>query len=161
VQVSVVSSTITGDRRPRGRTEPRSGAGTYRTRLNRLRHGLAATLPLDPGLPGDAARLASALANGSDPLLRAYAVEVADAELALLHVRRAKLAAIASGDAAAGPPGDGSVAAFAAALPELGKLERYDRRAFSRRRRAAQLLMAAHALAPGWKRHANLPTGGA
>jgi hypothetical protein len=133
-----VTSTITNRRGPSGRTGPRSCAGKRRSRLNRLRHGLAARLPLDPGLPAEAARLASVLANGSDPLLRAYAIEVADAELALLRVRRAKLVTIETAR---------EDCSFAAALPELGKLDRYERRAFSRRRRAAYLLMAAHALA--------------
>src|SRR6185295_19151082 len=80
--------------KPHGRTGPRSRAGKTSVRHNRWRHGLGAALSLHPEGAADVERLASELAEGSDPLVRAYAARIAEAELSLLRARQTKILTI-------------------------------------------------------------------
>jgi hypothetical protein len=76
------------------------------------------------------------------------ALIIAESEVMMLNVRAARIAAIehhrritpAGREPASGSP-QADLEAFRLALPELIKLERYERRAMSRRRRAIRELM--------------------
>jgi hypothetical protein len=175
-------------------TGPRSPAGKSRARGNRLRHGLDAAVSHYGCLSAQVERLASALVDTGDPLIRDLAAQAAEAQLTLLRVRQMRVAAIATvprehAGAAKGaalgklvmqvleprlareelpsstlekwraelevinppePPSwspDRAARDFAAALPVLIRMERYERRAFSRRRRALRRLLAARLVA--------------
>ena len=139
-------------RRGRG---PRSLNGKSRSRLNALKHGLSIQNMADDERYGDAFKIASAIVDedGDNGLVMEQALIIAKTELDLQRAGRARLAAIeqAISDAdatransarqdsrteTAGTTAD----AFARALPALKQIERYERRAYSRRKRAVARL---------------------
>jgi hypothetical protein len=71
---------------------PRSAAGKARSRLNARRHGLAASLRLEPGADEEIERLARAIAGEeAGPELLGLARRVAEAEITLRRVFRAQM----------------------------------------------------------------------
>ena len=124
---------------------PRSSAGKSRASSNAYRHGLSLSVgtnsPLAPQLETLARKIAG---NAVDAITLERAREIAQAEFDLARVRRAKVALIESARACVAadrppmPPQDPdrSAEAIRRALPELCKLERYERRAAVRRDRA-------------------------
>jgi hypothetical protein len=118
-------------------TGPRSEAGQRRSRRNALRHGLAVAIGSDPSFSDDIKRLASALARGrSGRNIGEFAHQAAEAEIDLLRIR--KLRALRFNT---------FLGNFEPKLDDrsefdegLAKLERYERRAFSRRKRALRAL---------------------
>lgn len=114
-------------------TGPISQAGKTRAAKNALQHGLACTnSPFRHEIEGFA-RLLSKEMNQSDPTFAS--VEAAHAQLALLQVRKVK-ATIFDRFFESDRTLDDSVRLNA----ELRKIERYEKRAFSRRKRAMQHL---------------------
>jgi hypothetical protein len=118
-------------------TGPRSDAGRAVSRLNALRHGLAATIGNDAAFDGDVADLAKVISSASGlQSVSEVAREAAEAQLDLSRIQkiRTHLYATIYFVDGAGPD----------RLPELNdklaKLERYERRAFSRRKRALRAL---------------------
>jgi hypothetical protein len=128
-------------------TGPRTKAGKAATRLNALRHGLAAALHHDPGVDREIEALARAIigAEGGSELI-ALARRVADAEWALRLVRSAKKSLENPPPLLENPRADssrvpgGSSRDRSQSAEELERdfepcaLDRYERRARSRRR---------------------------
>ena len=136
-------------------TGPRTPAGVARAARNAMRHGLAIPLARDPVACAEVERLAAALVGRYlSPARLDQARIAAEAEFELRRVRvcrkalldwkAAELAAHEPDDDPRSDPvafyGKHEASALAAALPELEALERYERRAVSRRKRAMRWL---------------------
>ncbi len=137
-------------------TGPRTAATKARAARNALRHGLAIPLARDPVASAEVDRLAAALVGRSPtPARLEQACIAAEAECEVRRVRahRKSLLDRKAAELAAHEPdedqrseplvldGRYEASALAAALPELQALERYERRAASRRKRAMRWLM--------------------
>jgi hypothetical protein len=156
-------------------TGPRSGAGRKRASHNAYRHGLTLNITSTPAVAKQIYKLARKIAgNTDDAITLECADEIAQTELELARVRRAKVALIERAsafgeldppqftvtqmirilnaldrgdrhivpkpiDASATMPSqepERSAEAIRRALPQLRKLDRYERRAAARRERA-------------------------
>jgi len=115
-------------------TGPRTETGRRRSRLNALRHGLAVAIGSQPAFSEDIERLARALVGGGPA--NEFARQAAEAEIELLRIRKVRASQF---NAIAGNP-DAPPQAYAELAENLAKLERYERRAFSRRKRALHVL---------------------
>jgi hypothetical protein len=122
---------------------PKTAAGKARSSRNALKHGLAIPITLDRATARKirrAARQMAPLAVG-DSILNAQIAAEATFELARVRAAFEAVVARISHTSNAGPrdtcsTGSGKSAAPIRTLAELDKLDRYERRAFSRRRRA-------------------------
>jgi hypothetical protein len=123
-------------------TGPRSREGKARASQNATRHGLARSVAKDPAAQDRMAALAAALAGeGASPALQVQAAVVAEAQVDLHRARAARIhlqsrwidALETLCSAPAGAPGE-EIAAH------LARIDRYERRALSRRRTAVQRL---------------------
>jgi hypothetical protein len=159
-------------RNARKSTGPRSGAGKNRARRNAYRHGLTLSITSSAAVAKQLDKLVRKIAGDSeDAIVLERARAVAQAELDLARVRRAKVALIERAsafgeldpprltvtqmirvlnafdrgrlvkpsDASATMPSqepDRSAEAVRRVLPELCKLDRYERRAAAQRERA-------------------------
>jgi hypothetical protein len=113
-------------------TGPRSEAGQRRSRRNALRHGLAIAIGSDPSFSDDIRRLASILARGNrGQKIGEFAHQAAEAEIDLLRIRKIRASRF---NAILGNPE--TKLDHSELNEDLAKLERYERRAFSRRKRA-------------------------
>jgi hypothetical protein len=135
-------------RNARHSTGPRTTAGKMRVRRNALRHGLAAVVVRDPGVTAEVERIALALSGPhADPLEREQALIVAEAQITLRQIRRTRTQIIEQLTQLLPAQPRRSreiVAAWLAgpntpSLDQLSRLERYERHAFSRRKRAVRL----------------------
>jgi hypothetical protein len=134
---------------------PRTRAGKERSRQNAYRHGLAARLIAPADAAKQRAELARAIADGSDSVLVIdRARSAAEATLDLARAQRAKVAPLrilAGQDAPIKPaaripgarPQMSEPMTVADALAELAAIDRYERRALSRRTRALQWIAQA------------------
>jgi hypothetical protein len=122
---------------------PKTAAGKARSSRNALKHGLAIPITRDRATAREirrAARQMAPLAVG-DSILNAQIAAEANFELARVRAAFEAVVARISHTSNAGPgdtcsTGSGKSAAPIRTLAELDKLDRYERRAFSRRRRA-------------------------
>jgi hypothetical protein len=122
---------IAANRRNAGKsTGPRSEAGRRHSRRNALRHGLAVAISSQPSFREDIEALAKALVGDGGPS-NEFARQAAEAELDLLRIRKIRASQF---NADVGNPG-------AELAENLAKLERYERRAYSRRKRALGALI--------------------
>jgi hypothetical protein len=129
-------------RNAKSSTGPRSAVGKGRSKLNALRHGLAVIAPKPGALPRELKRLAAAFAGPDpDPCRWHFAVLAAEAEFELRRVRTARLerfgSTIATGSSASGAEHEQNLAIV---LSDLVCLDRYERRALSRRNKVLRLL---------------------
>jgi hypothetical protein len=138
-------------------TGPRTIASRARAARNAFRHGLAIPLTRDPVTSAEIERLAARLAGPAPSPYRLEQARVAaEAELDLRRLRAHRTAVLdrkaaelamcrpEHADQRAVPAeldSNREAIAIAAALPDLATLERYERRARSRRRRATRWLM--------------------
>jgi len=116
-------------------TGPRSEAGRAASRQNARRHGLATGIGSDPAFRDDIEILAKLLAGGRENFGE-FAREAAEAHLDLTRIRRIRAGLYARMrffDAA-------STEDLMALAEQFARLERYERRAFSRRKRALRLI---------------------
>jgi hypothetical protein len=116
-------------------TGPRSKAGREASRSNARRHGLAIDIGSDPVFNDDIEKLADALSSGTQNV-RERARETAEAQLELLRIRRFRAWLFETLYRAEAALPDG----LAELNESLAKLERYERRAFSRRKRALRAM---------------------
>jgi hypothetical protein len=125
---------------------PKTAAGKARSSRNALKHGLAIPITRDRATAREIQRAARQMAPSAVGDSIRNAQIVAEATFELARVRAAFEAVVArmsisSHTSNAGPwdtcsTGSGKSAAPIRTLAELDKLDRYERRAFSRRRRA-------------------------
>ena len=110
-------------------TGPRSKAGREASRRNARRHGLAIAIETDPAFQDDIEMLAKHLSQSQK--VDEHARDAARAEFDLLRVRKIRtwLFETLYYDAT-------TTESMVELNDKLAKLERYERRAFSRRRRA-------------------------
>ena len=118
-------------------TGPRSKTGRAISRRNALRHGLAINVRADPAVHDDIERLAKVLSPSDDAQDRSENVRAAaEAQFDLLRIRRIRAWLFET--LYFGKPATSD--SLAKLTDELARLERYERRAFSRRRCALQSL---------------------
>jgi hypothetical protein len=113
-------------------TGPRTRDGKATVSRNALRHGLDAVSSGDFGLSEKTERLAEAICRqDADPVSYRQALIVAESFLDIARVRAVRVRIL---EASPEPP------SLHLALPRILRLERYERRALSRRRRALRTL---------------------
>jgi hypothetical protein len=129
-------------------TGPRTSAGKMRSSRNALKHGLATSIAVDPMHAQDIEQLAKAIAGEtSDKAGLALSRVAAEAELEMLRVRAYRIALInadlnaihkeaKTGSSGADIQGQASSEPLLCTIDKLAHLERYERRAYSRRKRA-------------------------
>jgi hypothetical protein len=114
-------------------TGPRSELGRLRSSRNALRHGLAVAIGSDPSFSKDIETLATTLASGrGGQIVQEFARQVAEAHLDLVRIRQLRAERLA---AVFGNP-EATLEDYSELDENLAQLERYERRAFSRRKRA-------------------------
>jgi len=113
-------------------TGPRTVAGRMKSSLNAFRHGLSTGLRLDPVVSEKIDAMAcSLLGDGADEEQRLAATEMAKAQFELLRIRAARAKILTDVDLASSELSE---------LQRLAALDRYERYAHTRRRRASQKL---------------------
>jgi hypothetical protein len=118
-------------------TGPRSEGGRAVSRLNALRHGLAVSVGNKSAFGGDVEDLAKVLSSASGlQSVSGVAREAAEAQLDLSRIRKIRACLFETIYFADTPAPD----RLAELNDKLAKLERYERRAFSRRKRALRLM---------------------
>ena len=155
---------------------PRTANGKLRSRVNARKHGLSASVLINPKLQANTLQLAHAIVghNADDRVLK-QALIVAETELTLQRIHQTRVAFVEEGhigpiatvlnsgqqsrhplvfissgarripdtmDTSAPQPTTtgAELDAFIGALPILSNIERYERRAYSRRNKAVQRL---------------------
>jgi hypothetical protein len=129
-------------------TGPRSREGKVRSARNALKHGLAAPVTLDSNTAMQIANLAHSLVGDQvrDSLLWNYAQQVAEAELDLVRIRQARAqawnqqAARWSASPSGHLPDERAIQTYKTLASLLTRIDRYERRALSRRRTAIRTL---------------------
>ena len=118
-------------------TGPRSNAGRAVSRRNALRHGLAVSIANKSAFGGDVEDLAKVLSRASGlQSVSGVAREAAEAQLDLSRIRKIRACLYETIYFVDAPAPD----RLAELNDKLAKLERYERRAFSRRKRAMRLI---------------------
>jgi hypothetical protein len=116
---------------------PRTAEGKARTKFNALRHGLATRVSDDSSLAPEIERLMRHLASGSaDPNRLAQAKEIAESEFEVWRIRRVRTALIDGAVDHEAPQPERAEVAILRVVAQLAKLDRRERRALSRRKRA-------------------------
>ena len=127
-------------RNARRSTGPRTAAGKRKVAGNALRHGLTVSAP-EPAMTAAVARMTAAAAGANASPQRVALVQpIAEAEVEILRVRRARVALIDLEIASMAGAVRGEADAMLRILPQLTRLERYERRAMARRNRALREL---------------------
>src|SRR5262249_13885490 len=145
------SKIAANQRNSRRSSGPRTVAGKLPVSRSALRHGLAAATLRDSGIAAEVDRLATAIAGeNADAVQREQALIIAESELSLLRVRAVRTNILEQMRATAteegGSRGDQANAVLpgvigGAYLDQLRRLERYERRAFSKRQGAIRKLL--------------------
>jgi hypothetical protein len=140
-------------RNSRRSSGPRTVPGKLTVSRNALRHGLAAATLREVGIAAGVDRLATAIGGeNADNAQREQALVVAESELTLLRVRAVRTSIfeqllVATGPADAQEPSEQLRGRQRTGLigsshfEQLRRLERYERRAFSRRQGAIRTLL--------------------
>jgi hypothetical protein len=140
VRVTIPRQLAANRRNARLGTGPRSAAGKRSVAVNALRHGLSIPVFVDPGLATEVVELAERIAKGStDPEVRERARDVAAAQIDVERVRRARHLLIVR-PAMGAPVSEARSDAMCETIQELWALDRYERRAMSRRKSAVRAL---------------------
>ena len=113
-------------------TGPVSVSGKRRSRQNAFRHGLATNADHDPLLSAEVRQMAQILSGArGEPCVTLTTEDAAAAEIDLLRIRKIRVSTFDVFYRS-----QRSLEDLTRLNEELGKLDRYERRAFSRRRRA-------------------------
>src|SRR6516165_2777813 len=140
-------------RNSRRSSGPRTVAGKLKVGRNALRHGLAAATLRDSGIAAEVDRLATAIGGeNAAAAQREQALVVAESELTLLRVRAVKTSIfeqmlLATGARDTQEPSEQLIERRRVGVigrshvEQLRRLERYERRAFSRRQSAIRRLL--------------------
>ena len=125
---------ITANRKnAKASTGPKTAAGKRRSRINALNHGLAIAAGSDPSLQDDINALAKVVAaSHGEQDTTELARRIAEAEIDLLRIRKVRSAVLNLRHRNVPARGLSDVELN----QRLERLERYERRAFSRRKRA-------------------------
>ena len=116
---------------------PKTSAGKARSSRNALKHGLSIPVSRDKTLRRQIMVLARILVQSEAGNVFGQVRAAAEAELELVRARAVMEAVLArAGNTAEWNGGPEQGTALIRVLPELQRLERYERRAFSKRRRA-------------------------
>jgi hypothetical protein len=116
---------------------PKTSAGKARSSRNALKHGLSIPVSRDKTLRRKIAVLARILAQSEAGNVFGQARAAAEAEFELARARAVMEAVLTrAGNTAEWNGGPGQGTALIKVLPKLQRLERYERRAFSKRKRA-------------------------
>ena len=116
---------------------PKTSAGKARSSRNALKHGLSIPVSRDKTLRRQIMVLARILVQSEAGNVFGQARAAAEAELELVRARAVMEAVLArAGNTAEWNGGPEQGTALIHVLPKLQRLERYERRAFSQRRRA-------------------------
>jgi hypothetical protein len=111
---------------------PTSFSGKLRSRKNALRHGLAVSLDRDPSLRAGLDRMTQILSRANEePNITLTTQDAAAAEIDLLRIGKIRALSFDTFHKS-----ERSLQDLTRLNQELRKLDRYERRAFSRRRRA-------------------------
>jgi hypothetical protein len=131
-------------------TGPRTAPAKARVRRNALRHGLAALVVEDPAVSAEVGRVAAGISGAeTDPLDREQVMIVAEAQVTLKRIRKARTEIMEQmSPALPARHSDGldlprMWEVEEGALQHVDRLlmmDRYERRALSRRKRAVRLL---------------------
>jgi enoyl-CoA hydratase/carnithine racemase len=118
-------------RNARKSTGPKSVLGRSRSSRNALRHGLAVPVEADPHVRDEVKKLAKAIAAAAGLARPGEAAHsFAEAEFDLLRIRKLRSTVF----------NEAGLIDFASLNDKLSKIARYERRAFSRRKRALRSL---------------------
>ena len=117
-------------------TGPKSRAGKNRSRRNALRHGLATDIGADASLDAEMDKIATAIESTGWQEGLIFARQLADAELDLLRIRKVRTAIFGEAFAESDP----ELRYHAELNRKLSKLDRYERRALSRHKRALRAI---------------------
>jgi hypothetical protein len=126
-------------------TGPRTYEGKERARRNALRHGLAAITMRDPSISAEVDRLSQAIGGlEANPVHREHVLVLAEVEVVLSRLRKVRMAifeqiSTISAARKSGAPGS-EAPGVDTLLEQLVRLDRYERRAFSRRKRAVRAM---------------------
>jgi hypothetical protein len=134
--MSSAARILASRRNGRAGTGPNTPAGRARASRNARRHGFTLPVLAEPSLAPDVAELAgdiarSVAAHAGQPATSALACRIAEAMIDLRRIRSAKLPLVAALAAATADP-EGA----RCALRALARLDRYERYALWRRKRA-------------------------
>lgn len=130
---------------------PKTVQGKARVARNALRHGLSTLIATDPALSREADALAREIAGDTEnPRILSTARAVAEAQIEIARIRRARYQLLsayieqAQPEAPTAPRSSNSADRVTAALQTLAvslmKIDRYERRSFSRRKFAIRKL---------------------
>jgi hypothetical protein len=131
-----------GQRNGRKGGGPRTAAGKTTSCMNARKHGLTIPIMMDRSLHKTAFDLAYAIAGrDADGAMLSQALIVAECELILQRIDKVRVTAIEQAMSGASDQVDAMATtdlagAFVEALPTLSGIERYERRAFSRQKKA-------------------------
>jgi hypothetical protein len=118
-------------------TGPRTTRGRAHVSRNALRHGLAISIASDPELSAEAECLARViLGDDISPSRQHYARIAAQAEIDMRRIRRVRTQLIAMSLDRSENPDESASQDISEVLPQLINTDRYERRAWSRRKRA-------------------------